>query len=99
MFKEESDKIGDEIITIVFLALCIILIFSSISILVSLILDIGKQLLISEIFIRIILSVAFFGFGYGSFKFWQRKNGVDAEEEYWESLRPTSNDYQNIEKP
>lgn len=91
MFKEDGDKIGEGIITAVFLSLCIILIFSSIAILISLIFDLGKQLLISEILTRIFLSTGFFGFGFGSFKVWQRRNKIDTEEEYWEALRQTSN--------
>jgi hypothetical protein len=97
MFEEESDKIGEGSLKAVFLSLCVILIFSSISILVSLILDISKQLLIGEILTRIILSIGFFGFGFGSLKFWRMKNKVNNEEEYWETLRQISNDYHDIE--
>lgn len=92
MFKDESNKIGEGITTTIFLSLCIILIFSSISILVSLILDLGKQLLISQIIIRIILSSAFFGFGFGPLKRWRGRKKVSNEEKYWEALRQTYTD-------
>ena len=96
MFKEESDKIGKGISTAVFLSLCIILIFSAILIFISLILDLSKQLLVSEILTRMILSIAFFSSGFFQLKIWQKRNEVNKEEEYWKALQQTSNDYITI---
>jgi hypothetical protein len=97
MFRTESDKIGEGITTAVFLSLCIILIFSAISILISLILDITKQLLIIEILTRIILSIALFGFGFFPLKIWRKRNEVNEDAEYWEALAQTFHDNCDIE--
>ncbi|MEJ2271395.1 MAG: hypothetical protein P8X91_02675, partial [Candidatus Bathyarchaeota archaeon] len=92
MFKGESDRIGEAISTVVFLSLCIILIFSAISIFISLILDISKQLLIKEILTRINLSIAFFGYGFFPLRIWQKRNEVNEEKEYWQVLKQSFND-------